>query len=61
MAAYTERAEVVELGEGSKKVRSVRALQGSYIQHQILWSQLPLSQYSLWEMNTSELQYKIWP
>lgn len=36
MAAYTERAEVVELGEGSKKVRSVRALQGSYIQHQIL-------------------------
>lgn len=36
MAAYTERALVVELGKGSEKVHSVRALQDSYIQHQIL-------------------------
>lgn len=36
MAAYAERVEVVELGEGSKKVHSVRALQDSYVQHQIL-------------------------
>lgn len=34
-------AEVTEAGERRKKVRSIRALQDSYIQHQVLLNQLP--------------------
>lgn len=35
------RVEMTGVGERTKKVRSIRALQDSYIQHQILLNQLP--------------------